>query len=37
MEMDKRRGEAVLALVEKKFGHLPQHQSLLLLLHDEKY
>jgi hypothetical protein len=36
MEMDEGRGEAVLALVEKNFGHLPQHQSLLLLLHDER-
>jgi hypothetical protein len=25
MEMDEGRGEAVLALVEKNFGHLPQH------------
>jgi hypothetical protein len=36
MEMDEGRGEVVLALVEKNFGHLPQHQSLLLLLHDER-
>jgi hypothetical protein len=32
------RGQgAVLALVEKHFGHLHQHQFLLLLLHDERY
>jgi predicted Fe-S protein YdhL (DUF1289 family) len=37
MEMDEGCGEAVLALVEKNFGHLHQHQSLLLLLHDERY
>jgi hypothetical protein len=35
MEVDEGRGEAVLDLVEKNFGHLPQHQS-LLLLHDER-
>jgi hypothetical protein len=35
MEMDEGRGEAVLALVGQNFGHLPQHQS-LLLLHDER-
>jgi hypothetical protein len=28
---------AVLAMMEKHFGHLHQHQSLLLLLHDERY
>jgi hypothetical protein len=37
MEMDEGDREAVLALVEKHFGHLHQHQSLLLLLHDERY
>jgi hypothetical protein len=37
MEIDERSREAVLALVEKHFGHLHQHQSLLLLLHDERY
>jgi hypothetical protein len=43
MEMDEGRGEVVLALVEKNFGlghllvHLPQHQSLLLLLQNERY
>jgi hypothetical protein len=36
MEMDEGRGEAVQALVEKNFGLLPQHQSLLLLLHDDR-
>jgi hypothetical protein len=34
--MDEGHGEAVVALVEKNFGHLPKHQSLLLLLHDER-
>jgi hypothetical protein len=37
MEMDEGGREAVLALVEKHFGHLHQHRSLLLLLHDERY
>jgi hypothetical protein len=37
MEMDERGREAVLALVEKHFGHLHQRRSLLLLLHDERY
>jgi hypothetical protein len=36
MEMDEGCGEAVQALVEKNFGLLPQHQSLLLLLHDDR-
>jgi hypothetical protein len=36
MEMDEGHGEVVLALVERNFGHLPQHQYLLLLLHDER-
>jgi hypothetical protein len=36
IEMDEGRGEVVLALVEKNYGHLPQHQSLLLMLHDER-
>jgi hypothetical protein len=35
MEMDEGRGEVVLALVGKNFGHLPQYQSLMLLLQDE--
>jgi hypothetical protein len=35
MEVDEGCGEVVLALVEKNFGHLPQHQS-LLLLHGER-
>jgi hypothetical protein len=37
MEMDEGSGEVVLALVDKHFGHLHQHQCLLLLLHDERY
>jgi hypothetical protein len=37
MEIDEGCREAILALVEKHFGHLHQHQSLLLLLHDERY
>jgi hypothetical protein len=37
MEMDERVRGAILAPMEKHFGHLHQHQSLLLLLHDERY